>query len=133
MSENDFVGILLRKVEVHSLAIKGMRAAPAYFSDDVFGFHIQQQIELLLKAWLALLGEQYPLTHDIEKLLGILQSRNVQAESLKDLGQYTPYSVQFRYGEHPAYALDRDAAVRHVEALHDQVRSLLKDENDRAR
>ena len=31
-------------------------------SDEVFGFHVQQAAEKSFKAWLALLGETYPLT-----------------------------------------------------------------------
>ena len=33
-------------------------------SDEIFGFHAQQAAEKSLKAWLAFLGEVYPLTHD---------------------------------------------------------------------
>ena len=40
--------------------------------DEVFGFHVQQAAEKLLKGWIALLGEVYPLTHDVEELLNLL-------------------------------------------------------------
>ena len=109
------------------MAIQGMRVESTYFNDDIFGFHIQQQIELLLKAWIAWLGEQYPLTHDLEKLLDVLQSKNVPTDSLSHLKQYTPYSVAFRYEEYSAEPLDRAVAVQHVEALRNRVQSLLEE------
>ena len=52
------------------------------FADQVFGFHAQQAAEKLLKAWLALLGEVYPLTHDLEVLLDRLQEREVSVDHL---------------------------------------------------
>ena len=45
------------------------------FADEIFGFHVQQAAEKLLRAWLALLGEVYPLTHDLDLLLDLLQKR----------------------------------------------------------
>ena len=35
------------------------------FADEIFGFHVQQAAEKLLKAWHALPGETYPHSHDI--------------------------------------------------------------------
>ena len=40
-------------------------------SDEVLGFHVQQAAEKSLKAWLALLGETYPLTHNLDTLLDL--------------------------------------------------------------
>jgi len=42
-------------------ALAGM-ADPDVFADEVFGFHAQQAVEKALKAWLALLGVEYPRT-----------------------------------------------------------------------
>ena len=44
-------------------ALRGMSNA-SVFADEIFGFHVEQAAEKLFKAWLALLGETYPLTHD---------------------------------------------------------------------
>ena len=65
--------------------------------DEVFGFHVQQAAEKLLKGWIALLGEVYPLTHDVEELLNLLVSRDSAVEPFRDLVDYTPYAVEFRY------------------------------------
>ena len=64
---------------------------------DAFGFHVQQAAEKLLKACIALLGEVYPPTRDIEDLLNLLTSRGAAVESLGDSVDYTPYAVEYRY------------------------------------
>ncbi len=43
-------------------------------ADETIGFHGQQAVEKLFKAWLALLGSNYPTTHDLDLLLEKLQS-----------------------------------------------------------
>ena len=96
-------------------------------SDEVFGFHVQQATEKLLKAWIALLGEVYPLTHNIEELLKILASRGATVESFGDLVDYTPYAVEFRYsGVDPdSEPIDREGTLKLVTALRDCVRRRL--------
>ncbi|NIR50348.1 HEPN domain-containing protein [candidate division KSB1 bacterium] len=34
------------------------------FDDEIFGFHAQQAVEKVVKAWPNLLGIVYPRTHD---------------------------------------------------------------------
>ena len=97
--------------------------------DEVFGFHVQQAAEKALKAWLALLGEEYPLTHSIETLLDLLTGRGADVEPFRDLVEYTPYAVEFRYvGVDPdAEPIDREGALANVEALVVQVGRQLPD------
>ena len=96
-------------------------------SDEVFGFHVQQAAEKSLKARLALLGETYPLTHNLEALLDLLQGRGFAAEPYRELAGYTPYAVEFRYdGVDPGTeSIDRDEALNLVESLLAQVRRQL--------
>ena len=103
-------------------ALKGMDDA-AVFADEIFGFHVQQAAEKLLKAWLALIGETYPLTHDLELLFNLLQRRGVDASFSAGLTEYTPYAVQFRYEAigTDATPLDRQAGLALVESLLAQV------------
>ena len=91
--------------------------------DEVFGFHVQQAAEKALKARIALLGEVYPPTHDIEGLLDLLAARGAAVESFGDLVDFTPYAVEFRYtGVGPdAEPIDREGALALVQALLDQV------------
>ena len=91
--------------------------------DEVFGFHVQQAAEKLLKGWIALLGGLYPPTHDVEALLNILASRGAAVEPFRDLIGYTPYAVRFRYAGVDTYAetIERKVTLATVEALEEQV------------
>ena len=97
---------------------------------EIFGFHVQQAAEKLLKAWIALLGDSYPLTHSIETLLALITDRGAAAEPFDDLAAYTPYAVEFRYaGVGPnAKPIDRAHALALVEALLEVVGNQLPEE-----
>jgi hypothetical protein len=53
-------------------ALRGMVGNPL-FADEIFGFHAQQAIEKMLKAWLAARGIAFPLTHDLSRLFELLE------------------------------------------------------------
>ena len=95
--------------------------------EEVYGFHVQQAAEKLLKAWIAVLGESYPLTHSIETLLKLLAEKGVDTVPFSNLGAYTPYAVEFRYaGVGPdAKPIDRVGALGLVEALSEKVEEQL--------
>lgn len=95
--------------------------------DEVFGFHVQQAAGKLLKAWIALLGEAYPLTHNIEELVEFLAGGDAAVEPFRDLVDYAPYAVEFRYmGVDPdADSIDREGALTLVQALLEQIRRRL--------
>ena len=101
---------MYRAAERDVLTLRSMTAgAPV----ESFGFHVQQAAEKALKAWFALLGETYPLTHSIETLLDLLGDRGAAMEPFRSLIDYTPYAVEFRYvgagtGTPP---IDRDGAI----------------------
>ena len=99
-------------------------------SDEVFGFHVQQAAEKALKARIALLGEQYPLTHNIGDLLDLLVDKGVNMAPFKTLVGYTPYAVEFRYHgiDSDVEPIDRDGAVALVEALIEDVQKVLAGE-----
>ena len=96
-------------------------------SDEVFGFHVQQAAEKCLKAWIAVLDETYPLTHDIGVLLNRLAAQGLDLDSYRPLAAYTPFAVAFRYeGVDPDRdPLPRDQAVASIEALLAEVRRAL--------
>ena len=118
MSDPKCARMLLNAAERDIEALRIMRR-----SDDIpaeiFGFHVQQAAEKLLKAWIALRGESYPLTHSIETLLALLTDRGAATEPFDDLAAYTPYAVEFRYAGVGANAapIDRARALTLVEAL----------------
>lgn len=92
MSDVKCARMLLGAAERDVQALQNMGDASA-FSEEIFGFHVQQASEKLFKAWLALLGEVYPLTHNLE----LLQERGTAMSSFRTLIEYTPYAVRFRY------------------------------------
>ena len=129
MSDPKQARVLLEAAERDVSALRGMGDV-AVFADEIFGFHAQQAAERLYKAWLALLGETYPLTHDLTELLELLETRESDAARFDGLIDYTPYAVQFRYGADDAEAgsLDRDEVLGHAEALLEEVRRRLTSE-----
>jgi len=64
---------------------------------DAAGFHLQQAVEKALKAWLTLKGIDYPKTHDLNPLLGLLEDQGQKIEPFWSLLELNPFAVQFRY------------------------------------
>jgi len=96
-------------------------------SDEVFGFHVQQAAEKGLKAWIALLGGTYPLTHDLAELMDVLVENGASPESHRPLVAFTPYAVTFRYeGAAEGKSLSRPAALAGVRALLEEIGDLLR-------
>ncbi len=107
-------------------ALHGMGDANV-FADEIFGFHVQQAAEKLFKAWLALRGETYPLSHDLAALLDMLSTQEADVVRFDKLVDYTRYAVRLRYAsvDPGACPLDRSLAIEQVEALRRTVRSRL--------
>ena len=116
MSDVKCARLMLRSAERDLLALDGMASS---VPDEAFGFHVQQALEKGFKAWLALLGALYPLTHDLKRLLNDLAACGADVEPWRETERYTPYAVQFRYtGVDPeTEAMDREAAAATVRAL----------------
>ena len=126
MSDVKCARMLLDAAERDVAALRAMCRSEE-ISDEIFGFHVQQAAEKLFKAWIALLGEVYPLTHNIERLFNLLAEQGVAVEPFRKLIDYTPYAVEFRYaGVDPsAEAIDRTGALTIVESLLERVRRRL--------
>jgi len=126
MSDLDHARSMLVMAQKDLNALKGMRDTQT-FADEIFGFHAQQTVEKSLKAWLAALEVEYPLTHDISKLLTELENQGCQVEPFWDFVEYNIFAVQFRYmafdiTDEP---LDRLAILLNVQALFDHVRNVI--------
>ncbi len=66
------------------------------------GFHAQQCAEKAIKAVLALIGSDFPRTHDLESLARLLGDRGFAVPvAPRDLRRLNPYAVEFRYDEQP--------------------------------
>ena len=76
--------------------LRAMQSLSADGPEEAFGFFVQKVLEKAFKAWLALLGELYPLTHDIKTLLDRLAECGADIEPWRETERYTPCAVQFR-------------------------------------
>ena len=126
MSDPKCARMLLDAAERDVLTLRNMTSG---VPDESYGLHVQQAAEKSFKAWLALLGETYPLTHNLEALLDLLAARAVDMTAFGELAVYTPYAVEFRYGGVDASTepIDRKEALGLVEALLEQVRGKLEE------
>lgn len=114
--------MLFRAAERDITSLSFMRDSDE-FPDGVFGFHVQQGTEKMLKAHLAVLGKKYPITHNLETLLELLAVYGIPSNPGRNLTQFTTYAVEFRYqGVGPdAEPVDREDTLAHVEILRGQV------------
>jgi len=126
MSELKYARALLVMAEKDFRALQGMGDA-AIFADEIFGFHAQQCVEKTLKAWIAALGGEYPLTHNLARLLVILEDQGEEVKDFWDLAEYTVYAVEFRYGplDMVEEALNRPLIIAKVQKLVSQIQKLL--------
>ena len=123
MSDLEQARELMAAAERVLSALRGM-GDTGIFADEIFGFHAQQAVEKSFKAWLAFLGEVYPLTHDLGELLALLRAHDDGASRFEGLIEYTPYAVGLRYaGAEPQRPpLERGETLPCVEALVERVR-----------
>lgn len=97
------------------------------FPAEIFGFHAQQTVEKALKAWLALLDQEPPRTHNIRQLVVFLENAGVNEGYLWDFIELTAFAVQFRYEAYEDLneTLNRPDLLKKVSQLCDQVERLL--------
>ena len=128
MSDVKCARILIEAAGRTLSALRGM-TDESVFAHEVFGFHAQQAAEKLLKARIALLGETFPLTHDIAQLLELLKVHGVDVAGYRDMERYSPYAVVLRYAAIPqgTDVLERKAAIRHIELLFHRLQIRLLD------
>jgi HEPN domain-containing protein len=126
MKETDLARQLLLSAERDLKALRNM-IDPEVFADEVFGFHAQQTAEKSLKAWIALLGGEYPFVHDLDALLTKLETLDVETERFRVLIELNAFAVQFRYEAFDSIddPLDRKTVLSETESLFTMVRTLL--------
>ena len=112
------------------IARRDLRMARRLLDPDVeeasWGWALQQALEKLLKAWLHHLGVKPPHSHDIARLLVLLEQAGVDVSELQPLRAFTTFAVQGRYDDEPEdLGLDRVAWSQRAEALIDHVQNLL--------
>jgi HEPN domain-containing protein len=127
MNDTEHARMLLRMAEKDLRALNAMGDATV-FADEIFGFHAQQTIEKSLKAWLAFLHVEYPLTHNLSMLLALLAQHDCDVERFQELAFYSPFAVVFRYGHSglPLPSLDRPSVCSQVQRFFDHVKAIIE-------
>jgi HEPN domain-containing protein len=81
-------------------------------TDAGLGYHTQQAVEKSLKAVLALRSVEFPYTHDLEGLLRLCQTNDIDVpEGLSEVGDLSPFAARLRYGAALPAPLDRGQAL----------------------
>ena len=126
MKETDLARSFLSSAEKDLKAIRNMTDADS-FADEIFGFHAQQAAEKTLKAWIALLGGEYPFVHDLDALLNTLQRLGAHVDALRGLVELNAFAVQFRYEAFESLdePLDRRSVTGEALTLFRKVSALL--------
>lgn len=76
--------------------------------DEAIGLHAQQAVEKALKAVLAVRGVRYPFTHDIDRLVELVEAEGLELSAgLQEAGQLTPWALAHRYESAPTLGAER--------------------------
>ena len=110
--------------------LRSMRLLEEEGPEESFGFHLQQAVEKAFKAWVAVLGGLYELTHDLNDLLKQLEDCGADLRNLdrfRALARFTPYAVEYRYEGVAEWVepIDRTAAIALVAELLEHVGAAL--------
>ncbi len=113
-------------------ALRSMEDAEA-FSDEIFGFHVQQAVERTLKAWLCALGVPFPRTHDLDELGAMLEEADQEIPKfLHTLLEFSDFAVAFRYEAFPDLEgdIDRHSCIDGVGRLLQHVQEIVTRSNN---
>lgn len=96
-------------------------------ANEIFGFHGQQATEKALKAWLCLISGSYPYTHDLLRLMSLINDSGADMEPFWNLGSLSIYAMQARYEEDAPddMPLERSVVIAEVGALLEYVGTLV--------
>jgi HEPN domain-containing protein len=101
MTAREQAQMLLRKALADEALVKTV-VQNNDVSSELVGYHCQQAVEKLLKAWLSNLGINYPKTHNLQALLELLEQGGQKLpEQMADIDRLTPYATIYRYEELP--------------------------------
>lgn len=125
MKDTKHARLMLSMAAADLQAIGNMTDADK-FAESVFGFHCQQAVEKLCKAWLSLTGIDFPRTHDLRTLFQLIEINDLDnVEPFVDFVDLTDYAVQFRY-ESPSDLdqIDRLITSERIRVFYHYVESL---------
>lgn len=113
------------------IARRDLKAARSMLDADLFeeptwGFQIQQAREKTLKAWISVLGHEYPHTHDLALLCCLIADFGGDPSKHHHLELFTPFGARLRYDDDSESPnLDRVVWNQLCAELLDHVASLL--------
>jgi|WetSurMetagenome_2_1015567.scaffolds.fasta_scaffold233228_2 HEPN domain-containing protein len=106
-----FIFIARRDLEVFRLVVDA-----EHISDESVGFQAQQVIEKCLKAVLAVRQIEIRKTHDLGKLIDLIEKHNLELPpEIETIESLTPYAVMLRYDFLESYPLSRSKVKEVVE------------------
>lgn len=111
------------------VARRDLKMARRLLEPDVeeasWGWVAQQCLEKTLKAWLYIVNTKPPHTHDLARLLLLLQQADVDTTDLLSMRAFNTFAVQYRYDDEPEdLGLDRCAWCDRADALIEYVARL---------
>jgi HEPN domain-containing protein len=123
---------LAERAKIDLAALREIAGNPRV-ADEIFGFLAQQAVEKSMKAWLALLGRRYPVTHNLHQLARELKDAGVSVAGYGDLSSLSPFAVQFRYEtmDSSEPGLDRKGILRMVGALVEKIRLMVETDSEK--
>ena len=126
--------LMLRKAKEDQFTVEKLTPDPAS-PDAVIGFHAQQAVEKMLKGVLALHAVRYIPTHNLLKLLDLLNENRISfPEGFKEVGRLTPFAATFRYAdmaEPLPGSFDRSLTLKWVRQVRSWAEAVLREQSDR--
>jgi HEPN domain-containing protein len=112
LDPGQLAAILARKANEDAIALREFEGNPE-IADSILGFHAQQAIEKWLKAVLAGNSVAYEYTHDLRRLIELLETTGITFPlDTREVVVFTEFAVPLRYEDLlDAEPLDRSAAV----------------------
>ena len=102
-------------------------AADGSVEDELIGFHYQQATEKLLKALLAERNIDFPRTHDIVRLMELVDDADYDVPApLQELASLTSFAVALRYEMESSSVLAAEDVREMVEQLRTWVEAELR-------
>ena len=112
------------------IARRDLKAARGMLDEEVFdeatwGYQIQQATEKALKAWISCQGQDYPRTHDLLLICGLISDLGGDPSPFQQLVNFNPFGTRLRYDEEESLGLDRALWNQRCADLLDHVGSLI--------
>jgi HEPN domain-containing protein len=126
LEPSQLAAILARKATEDAVALSEFEGN-SNIADSILGFHAQQAIEKWLKAVLADKGIDFEYTHDLRRLIELLENTDITFPlDIREVVMFTEFAVPLRYEDLlDAEPLDRRAAVTLVNEVAAWAQSLL--------